>query len=113
MFKASYDGLKKKSSYESSAIAIANLSAAQKKMHKKYDNTNYLKQLQGLHDFHETKGKSVNFRRNLLNRQKIANYKNELDRIKGVMSQTVLRGITHTHLEKRTEQLNEMVKNIN
>ena len=113
MFKANYEGLKKKSGYESSAIAIANLSAAQKKMHKKYDNTNYLKQLQGLHEFHETKGKSVNFRRNLLNKQKIANYKNELDRIKGIMSQTVMRGITREHLDKRKEQLDEMVKNIN
>ena len=113
MFKANYEGLKKKSGYESSAIAIANLSAAQKKMHKKYDNTNYLKQLQGLHEFHETKGKSIHFRRNLLNRQKIANYHNELHRIKGVMSQTVLKGMTHAHLEKRAEQLNEMVKNIN
>ena len=113
MFKANYDVLKKKSSYESSAISIANLSAAQKKMHKKYDNTNYLKQLQGLHEFHETKGKSVNFRRNLLNRQKIANYQNELHRITGIMSQTVMRGITHDHLAQRKEQLDEMVKNIN
>ena len=96
-----------------SAIAIANLSEAQKKMHKKYDNTIYLKQLKHFHEMHEAKAKSIHFRRNLLERQKITNYKNELDRIKGVMSQTVLKGITHTHLEKRTEQLNEMIKNIN
>jgi hypothetical protein len=112
MFKTNYEGLKKKSGYESSAIAIANLSAAQKKMHNKYDNTNYLKQLQGLHEFHETKAKSIHFRRNLLNRQKIANYQNEIDRIRGVLSQTNMNHITKEHLKKREDELKDMINNI-
>ena len=52
------------------------------------------------------------FRRKLLERQKITNYKNELDRIKGVLSQTVLNGITHKHLKSREDDLNNMIKHI-
>ena len=58
-----------------SSIAIAKLAEAQKKMHKKYDNTIYLKQLKNFHEMHEAKAKSIHFRRNLLERAKIENYK--------------------------------------
>ena len=70
----------------------------------------YLKQIQKLHEFHETKAKSVNFRRNLLIKQKASNYKNELDRVNGEIAKSVMKGITHTQLTKRKDELGEMIK---
>ena len=45
--------------YTSSSIAIANLSEAQKKKYKKYDNSIYLKQLTNFHETHEAKAKII------------------------------------------------------
>ena len=95
-----------------SSIAIANLSEAQKKMHKKYDNTIYLKQLKNFHEMHEAKAKSNHFRRNLLERSKVANYHNEIDRIRGVLSQTNMSHTTKEHLKKREDELKDMINNI-
>ena len=41
-------------------------------------------------DKHELKAKSIHFRRNLLERQRIANYTNEMDRVRGELSRTAL-----------------------
>ena len=73
----------------------------------------YLKQIQKLHEFHATKAKNVNFGRNLLIKQKSANYKNELDRVKGEIAKSVMKGTTHDHLIKRRDELGEMIKNVN
>ena len=114
MFKTEdYFGLKKKGNYETSGIALTNLVEARKKSYKKHDNMHYLKQIQKLHEFHETKAKNVNFRRNLLNKQKAANYKNELDRVKGEIAKSIMKNVTHDQLIKRKDELGEMIKNIN
>ena len=99
--------------YTSTHAAIANLTAAQKKKYKKFDNTHYLKQLNHFHEMQEAREKSVAYRRHMLNRQKIANYRNEIDRIDGVLSQTVLKHASHQHLKNRKQELGEMIKNIN
>ena len=106
-------GLKKKSSYETSQLALNNLVASRNKMYKKYDNTHYLKILKDEQEFRDTKAKSINYRRKMLERQKIANYKNELDRVNGLIGQSVLKGITHEQLDKRKKELNAMIENIN
>jgi len=106
-------GLKKKGTYETSQIALNNLVASRNKMYKKYDNTHYLKILKEEQEFRETKSKSINYRRKMLERQKIANYKNELDRVVGLISQSVLKGVTHEQLDKRKKELNAMIENIN
>lgn len=114
MFGINYEGLKKRGNYETSAIAIANLSEARKKKKYHFDNTAYLEQLYKEHKFRKLKGKNINYRNKILERQKITNYKNELDRVNGELAQSIMRGnLTHEHLEKRKEQLNEMIKNIN
>ena len=41
----------------SSTLAVSNLSAAQKKKMKKYDNLHYLKQLKNFHEMQEMKAK--------------------------------------------------------
>ena len=106
-------GLKKKGSYETSKIALDNLVASRNKMYKKYDNLHYLKILKEEQEFRDTKSKSINYRRKMLERQKIANYKNELDRVIGLISQSVMKGVTHEHLDKRKKELNAMIENIN
>ena len=97
----------------SSTTAVANLSASQKKKMKKYDNMHYLKQLKNFHEMQEMKVKNINYRNKMLERQKISNYKNELDRVVGLISQSVLKNITHEHLDKRKKELNAMIENIN
>ena len=99
--------------YTTSKIAVENLTEAQKKKYKHFDNNNYLKQLKNFHEMHEAKAKSINFRNKLLERQKIANYQNEVERIRGVMSQTNMNERTMEGMKKREEELKEMIKNIN
>jgi len=106
-------GLRKKGSYETSEIALNNLVASRNKMYNKYDNLHYLKQLKEENKLREAKGKSLNYRRKMLERQKIANYKNELDRVNGLIGQSVLKNITHEQLDKRKKELNAMIENIN
>ena len=85
----------------SSTVAVANLTASQKKKMKKYDNLHYLKQLKNFHEMQEMKVKNINYRNHMLSRQKIVNYRNELDRLNGEISQSVFKGVTHEHLNKR------------
>lgn len=106
-------GLRKKGSYETSEIALNNLVASRNKMYKKYDNLQYLKNLKEENKLREAKGKSLNYRKKMLERQKIANYKNELDRVNGLISQSVMKGVTHDQLNKRKKELNAMIENIN
>ena len=61
----------------------------------------------------EMKVKNINYRNKMLERQKIANYKNELDRVNGLISQSVMKNVTHDTLKKRKDELNDMIKNIN
>ena len=101
-------------SYKTSSIALANLSEARKKKYSHFDNTAYLERLYKEHKLRKLKDKNISYRNKMLERQKITNYKNELDRVNGLLSQSIMKGnLTNEHLEKRKEQLNEMIKNIN
>ena len=106
-------GLRKKNNYETSQIALNNLVASRNKMYKKFDNLHYLKILKEEQEFRDTKSKSINYRRKMLERQKIANYKNELDRVNGLIGQSVLKSVTHDTLKKRRKELKDMIENIN
>ena len=97
----------------SSTVSIANLTASQKKKMKKYDNMHYLTQLKNFHEMQEMKVKNINYRNKMLERQKISNYKNELDRVNGLIGQSVLKSVTHDTLKNRKDELNDMIKNIN
>ena len=97
----------------SSTVSVANLTASQKKKMKKYDNMHYLKQLKNFHETQEMKVKNINYRNKMLERQKIANYKNELDRVNGLIGQSVLKSVTHDQLNKRKKELNAMIENMN
>ena len=98
---------------KSSNVAVANLTEAQKKKYFNLDNMNYFKQLKNFHEMQEVKAKNVAYRNRILQRQKISNYHNELDRVRGELSKTTLGGVTHNIIKKREDELKEMIKNIN
>jgi hypothetical protein len=68
----------------------------------------YYTNLKNQLDIHETKARSIQFRKNVLERQKVNNYNNELDRIRGELSNTVLRGNSREHLIKRRIELTKL-----
>jgi hypothetical protein len=72
----------------------------------------YLKHLKEMLEARETKAKSIHFRNKLLERQKVANYQNELDRLRGGLSQTELRGLTSGAFKSRIEKLQKMTEQI-
>ena len=77
-------------------------------MHYKSQLSHY-KHVQNLLDAHATKEKSIMFRKNILERQKISNYQNEYDRLRGVLSRTVLPdGMTKRRLKERQQALEKM-----
>ena len=68
-------------------------------------NLHYFARVKDQMEKHELRAKSIHFRRNLLERQKVANYTNELDRVRGVLGRTVLHYDTKSGLLARAKQL--------
>ena len=54
---------------------------------------------------HALRTQSIHFKNNLLERQKVANYHNELDRVRGELSRTVLNDTTKMSLLAREKHL--------
>ena len=76
--------------------------------HKKNDilkNLHYFERVKDQMEKHELRAKSIQFRRNLLERQRVANYTNELDRVRGELSKSVLPGQTRLLLAQREKHL--------
>ena len=69
---------------------------------------NYYKKLKNQMEAHETKAKSIQFRNHVLQRQKINNYSNELERVKGELSNSVLGWQSREHLLNRQFQLKRL-----
>ena len=76
-------------------------------------NLNYYKQLKDILEAHETKAKSVHSRRHALQRQKVANYQNEQDRIMGEIAHNEAIGLSSRLLRRRKEELESLNKEIN
>ena len=72
----------------------------------------YYKRLQDTMDAHETKAQSTQLRRRLLERQKVASYQNELDRLRGGLSQAELKGLTAGAFKSRIENLQKLTEQI-
>jgi|AntRauTorckE5430_2_1112549.scaffolds.fasta_scaffold59522_2 hypothetical protein len=84
-------------------------SPTEKQMKK---SLHYFKHLKNMMEAHETKAKSIHFRRRLLERQKVANYQNELDRLRGGLSQAELKGLTAGAFKSRIENLQKLTEQI-
>ena len=65
----------------------------------------YWKLVKKTMEAHETKAKSIDFRRNVLQAAKTANYQNEYERLRGTLAHTVVPIQTRETLTKRTEDL--------
>ena len=68
----------------------------------------HYKQLRALLEAHETKSGLIGLRNKWLKKQKQNNYQNEYERIRGELSNSVLKGESRTHLEKREEALKKL-----
>ena len=79
---------------------------------QKYKSLRYLRQLKAIMEARETKAKSIHFRNNLIQREKVANYQNELDRMRGALTQAELKGLTAGAFKSRLEKLESMIKEI-
>ena len=51
---------------------------------------------------------SIVLRKKFLERQKVANYQNEYDRIRGMIAQNDRKGVSVEHLKKRKNKLEEL-----
>jgi hypothetical protein len=69
-------------------------------------NLHYYKQVQAKNDAHRTKAVSHHLRKEHLEKQKINNYQNEYDRIRGVISQSTT--ANHTPLLERKKKLEKL-----
>ena len=76
-------------------------------------NLKYFENLQKVLEAHETKAKSIHFRKHLLQRQKVSNYQNEKERIMGEIAQAEQRGLVSARLKQRKAQLNRLIRDIN
>jgi hypothetical protein len=74
------------------------------------DRLNYFENVQKKLDAHQTKASSILIRKKWLEKQKINNYTNEYDRIRGLIAQNVVKHGPQTveHLKKRASKLEEL-----
>ena len=68
----------------------------------------YYKQLQKQIDAHQTKEASIVLRKKFLERQKVANYQNEYDRIRGMIAQNERNGVSVENLKKKAGDLEKL-----
>jgi hypothetical protein len=70
----------------------------------------YYKNLQKQIDAHRTKAASAHLRKQWIERQKVTNYQNEYDRIRGMIAQNVVKNGPNTVelLKKKTKKLEEL-----
>jgi len=118
MFGIKYEGLRKKQTLDKLSDYIMNKqekikypdrSAIEKQMKK---SLHYYKRLKDTLDAHGAKAKSTHFRNKLFERQKVANYQNELDRLRGGLSQAELKGLTAGAFKSRIENLQKLTEQI-
>jgi hypothetical protein len=69
-------------------------------------NLHYYKQVQARNDAHRTKAESHHLRKEHLEKQKLNNYQNEYDRIRGVIGHSLT--ANHTPLLERKKKLEKL-----
>ena len=98
MQSVNYNGLKPKKPNTPHARAHQNVRST----------TRHYEHLQKLLDAYQTRLASVEFRSNVLRRQKKHNYQLEYDRIRGVLSQSTIPHTTRQMLIKREQELRQL-----
>ena len=69
---------------------------------------NYYKRQRNIIKAHHTKASLISLRKDWLDRQTKTNYQSEYDRIRGVLTNSVLPGVTKDSLNARVNKLKEM-----
>ena len=69
---------------------------------------NYYKRQRNIIKAHHTKASLISLRKDWLDRQTKTNYQGEYDRIRGVLTNSVLPGVTKDSLNKRVKTLKKM-----
>ena len=74
------------------------------------NNLNYYELVQKQLDAHQTKVASIQIRKKMLERQKVHNYQNEYDRIRGLIAQNVVKNGGHSldGLKRRASELKKL-----
>ena len=74
------------------------------------NNLNYYDMVQKKLDSHQTKVASIQIRKKMLERQKVHNYQNEYDRIRGLIAQNVVKngGNSLDGLKRRASELKKL-----
>ena len=68
----------------------------------------YWKRVKHMMEMHETKEKSIHFRKKMLEDQSKTNYQNELDKIRGALAHSVLSMASKHILERRENELKSL-----
>ena len=69
---------------------------------------NYCKRQRNIIKAHQTKASLISLRKDWLDRQTRTNYQGEYDRIRGILNNSVLPGVTKDSLNQRVKKLEEM-----
>ena len=69
---------------------------------------NYYKRQRNIIKAHHTKASLISLRKDWLDRQTKTNYQNEYDRIRGILTNSVLPGVTKDSLDTRVKTLKAM-----
>ena len=69
---------------------------------------NYYKRQRNIIKAHHTKASLISLRKDWLDRQTKTNYQGEYDRIRGILTNSVLPGVTKDSLNQRVKKLEEM-----
>jgi hypothetical protein len=65
----------------------------------------HFKHQKNILEAHQTKAASIHFRNHMMERRKVANYSNEVDRLRSELSKTTLNHMTRELLDKRRKDL--------
>ena len=71
---------------------------------------NYYKQQRNIIKAHQTKASLISLRKDWLDKQQKNNYQNEYDRIRGILNNSVLPGVTKEHIKERMKTLENKFK---
>ena len=71
---------------------------------------NHMQNYKDIMKNHQDRVASINFRNDMLQRQKNANYQNEHQRLRGILEHTVVRGVDHHRLQNRMHDLKRMLR---
>jgi septation ring formation regulator EzrA len=69
---------------------------------------NFYKRQRNIIKAHQTKASLITLRKDWLDRQKASNYQNEYDRIRGILQNSSLPGVTKDSLNKRVKELKKL-----